>query len=245
MKKQHWQRAHRALAVIALATATAVQTQSGASAAAPVTASKNLAPGFTARPAASRLVIVPVDIELFSISGGGVLEPRADWTELATRHFRASLNARKIALGQQVSDLGDKDMDELDELNALHGALAQSISLHHFGGIALPTKNGVLDWSLGDAVAALKTRTGADYALFTWVRDSYASSERKAAMIALALVGVGVGGGVQIGYASLVDLNTGRVVWFNRMFRANGDLRDEKSALETVETLLTGFPVAK
>ena len=62
-------------------------------------------------------------------------------------------------------------------------------------------------------------------------------------MIALALIGAISTGGEQVGYASLVDLNNGRVVWFNDVRRMSGDLRDEKTAMETVDTLLKGFPV--
>jgi hypothetical protein len=32
-------------------------------------------------------------------------------------------------------------------------------------------------------------------------------------------------------------------VWFNDLRRMSGDMRDEKAAMETVETLLEGFPV--
>ena len=88
----------------------------------------------------------------------------------------------------------------------------------------------------------IKEKSGADYALFTWIRDSYASNERKAAMVAMALLGAISLGGEQIGYASLVDLNTGRVVWFNELERMSGDLREPKPAAETVDTLLKGFP---
>jgi hypothetical protein len=106
----------------------------------------------------------------------------------------------------------------------------------------LATKHDRLEWSLGDAVRPLKERTGADYALFTWIRDSYASSERKAAMVVMALLGAISLGGEQVGYASLVDLNTGRVVWFNQLNRMSGDLREPEAAVETVESLLKGFP---
>jgi hypothetical protein len=47
---------------------------------------------------------------------------------------------------------------------------------------------------------------------------------------------------VQAGYASLVDLETGQVLWFNQSISATGDLRDEKSATASVEGLLAGFP---
>jgi hypothetical protein len=208
--------------------------------------SANLAPGFSSRPKESRLVIVPVDVELFSISGGGVSEPKADWTQAAVGHIDAALAARKGFFGASVPRLQDKDMDDLAELNALHAAVARSVFLHHSPGmLKLPTKNNMMDWSMGDSVKALKDKTGADYALFIWIRDSYATAERKAAMVMMALLRVGVVGGAQTGYASLVDLNNGRVVWFNNLLRATGDLRDAASATETLDTLLKGFPVSK
>jgi len=205
------------------------------------------APGFEQRPAASKLVVVPADMELFSISAGGVQEPRADWTEAAQGHFRTALLARRQLLGTNMQELQEREMDEFSQLNALHGAVAEAVFLHHMwaGSLKLPTKNDVLDWSLGDAVAPLRAKTGADYALFFWIRDSYASAERKAAMVAMALLGVGLAGGAQVGYASLVDLKDGRVVWFNHLLRGTGDLREAKPAEETVDALLKGFPVAK
>jgi hypothetical protein len=77
------------------------------------------------------------------------------------------------------------------------------------------------------------------------VRDSYASGERVVAMIALAAFGVGVQGGTQVGYASLVDLNTGQVLWFNRLIRGWGDLREAEKAAESLNALLQGFPGSK
>jgi len=207
---------------------------------------KHLAPGFHARPAGSKLVIVPADMELFSISAGGVQEPKADWTEAAQRNFKAALTQQGERLGKNVVQLRDSDLDELAELMALQRAVAEAVFMHHTArgaGMRLPTKEGRLEWSLGDAVKPLKAKTGADYALFTWFRDTYASNERKATMIALALIGAITIGGEQVGYASLVDLNSGRVVWFNDVRRMSGDLRDEKTAMETVDTLLKGFPV--
>jgi hypothetical protein len=80
------------------------------------------------------------------------------------------------------------------------------------------------------------------------VRDSYASGERQFMMGAVALLSLGQvvpGGGLQQGYASLVDLNTGRVLWFNRMARTAGDLREPAKAAASVDVLLDQFPAAK
>ncbi|TWO71944.1 hypothetical protein FN976_08120 [Caenimonas sedimenti] len=230
---------HRAAFALAIALA--------AGAGSPVWAqSRNLAPGFTVRAPATKLVVVPADMELFSLSAGGVAEPRADWTATAQQHFRTALLAQKDVVGTDLVEFKDKDMDELVPVNTLHGAVAQAVWLHHMLGIAkLPTKEDRLDWSLGEAVKPLRDKSGADYALFFWIRDSYASPERKAAMVALAIVGIGITGGIQIGYASLVDLRDGRIVWFNNLGRAFGDLREAKPAEETVEALLKGFPARR
>ncbi len=209
--------------------------------------SKNLAPGFGVMPTGTKVVIMPTDIELFSISGGGVLEPKADWTEAASKHFKAALMEKKKTLGLVTVELSESDADDVAEVNTLHAAVARAISLHHFGisSMNLPTKEGKLDWSMGEAVRVIKAKTGADYALFSWVRDSYASAERVAAMVVLALFRVGVSGGAQIGYASLVDLNTGKVLWFNRLARGSGDLREPQKAAETLNALLDQFPVTQ
>jgi len=209
--------------------------------------SRNLAPGFTTRTPASRLVIVPVDMELFSLSAGGVTEPRADWTEAAQKHFRSALMAQNAVLAGNSMELQEKDLDDLAQINALHGAVAEAVFVHHMLGMPqLPTKDRLLDWSLGEAVQPLREKTGADYALFFWIRDSYASAERKVAMVAMAvLLGAYVPGGQQIGYASLVDLKSGRIVWFNNLARMSGDLREEQPALETVKELLKGFPAVQ
>lgn len=227
----------RAVAVLSLSAALAQAADS-----------KNLAPGFEFLPKDAKIVVMPTDIELFSVSAGGVPEPKADWTDAANRYFKAALTAQKNVLGVSSIDLPEKDADDLAEINTLHAAIARSISTHHFGPgmLQLPTKEGKLDWSLGEPVRASRQKTGASYALFSWIRDSYASPERIAATIALAFVGIGLHpGGMQQGYASLVDLETGRVVWFNRLLRGHGDLREPEKAAETVSALLTNFPAAK
>lgn len=234
-------RFHLRLAAAALLLAAGATAATGA-----LADTRHLAPGFTARPAGSKLLLMPADMELFSISAGGVTEPRADWTEAAQKNFKAALTARRARLGAEVIELSEAQLDEFAEVAALHRAVADAIWVHHTKrGLELPTKRGQLDWSLGEAARVLKDRTGADYALFTWVRDTYASGERKAAIVAMALLGGFNTGGEQNGYASLVDLSTGRIVWFNDLRRMWGDLREPQAANETVEALFKGFPEMK
>lgn len=205
---------------------------------------RQLAPGFSQLPKNATVLVAPLDIELFSISAGGIMEPKADWTVSAQGHMKAALLSRAAELGLKTAEIDAMAADDHAELLSLHAAVAQSIALHHFG-LKLPAKDDKLDWSFGDAFKPLAQKSGARYGLFTWVRDSYASSERVATMVVMSLLGVGLAGGMQVGYASLVDLETGQVLWFNRLLRANGDLREAKPALESVSALLSEFPVTR
>jgi hypothetical protein len=224
---------HLCVALALLAAAGLAQAQA---------ASRNLAPGFSALPRDAKVVVAPLDVELFELSAGGVLVPKADWTESANKHMGEALKKKAASLGLASNFLSDAQADEHAELLHLYGAVARAISWHHVGALKLPTKDDKLDWSFGESLRPLQQTAGARYALFTWVRDSYASAERKVMMVGLALLGVGVGGGAQVGYASLVDLESGQVLWFNQLVSVTGDLRDEKSAVASVDGLLTGFP---
>lgn len=230
------------LLVLAQASSLAQSTQP---ASAPPAPAKQLAPGFTHLKADDVVLLMPIDVELYSVSAGGVAEPRADWTTKAHANLLQAIDERRKAARVGVVELNAEQADEFAELSGLHAAVAQAIALHHFGNEmwALPTKEGRLDWSFREAMKPLRAASGARYALFVWVRDSYASPERIAMAVVIGLVsGVAIGGGVQTGYASLVDLESGQVVWFNRLSRPAGDLRELKPARESVNALLQGFP---
>jgi hypothetical protein len=241
MKTRSMIRGAVAAALMAAATLAAAQ-------------SRNLAPGFSALPTDAKVVVAPMDVELFLVTGGGVSEPKADWTESALKHMKTAFGSKSQAMKLSFADMDGKTADDNAELLHLHAAVARSISMHHAGFVKLPTKEGKLDWSFGESLRPLQQATGARYGLFTWVRDSYASTERKAMMVGVAVLSmvatggtnmVVLGGGVQTGYATLVDLETGQVLWFNQLTSGTGDLREIEPAKATVEALLKDFPAAK
>lgn len=61
-------------------------------------------------------------------------------------------------------------------------------------------------------------------------------------IVAAAFLGVGIPGGQQVGFASLVDLRSGDVTWFHLHARGTGDLRTVEPARETTTSLLEQFP---
>jgi hypothetical protein len=205
------------------------------------------ADGLTRPAPDARVVLVEPDLELSEVLAGGRLATRADWTEAARALLPAEMRRVLEARGARVTGIYVPAADlppeaRIRQILHLHQAVGISIVTRHFGAVKLENKSG-FDWTLGPGVSDLREATAADYALFTYVRDSYTSSGRAAMMVVGALLGVAVGGGVQVGFSSLVDLRSGRVLWFNFLIDATGDLRDAEGARETVADLLEEFPL--
>ncbi|MEH3102697.1 MAG: hypothetical protein PGN12_02185 [Sphingomonas phyllosphaerae] len=185
-------------------------------------------------------------------STGGLFEPNGDWTDRARANLEAALAARQAALGNIVLAapvaFGD-DARLVEEYQALFGALSRAvIGYQFFRGNRLPTKKrenkaGVFDWSLGSGVSALPGAKDADYALFIYDKDAYGSTGRKILQIFAALgPGIPVKSGEHAGYAGLVDLRSGDVVWLNADLAMGGDVRTPEGAQKRIGQLLEDFP---
>lgn len=206
------------------------------------------ADGIAAQAALGRgaeVLIVEPDIELSELLGSGVQQPRADWTQGARSLIDDAIAKDLERRGARLTHYRPPQDPELAQRQRqailLHEAVGTSILIHRHFGVPLPHKGKAFDWTLGPGVRALDPE--ARYALFVFVRDSYASGGRKAMMAVGLLLGVGVSLGQQIGFASLVDLNDGRVVWFNLLSSQTGDLRDAEGARAAVAKLLDGVPL--
>ena len=190
-----------------------------------------------------RFLLMPPDVRYYLVTAGGVTEPHEEWTTAAQRNFRNEVTAFAKS---RDADLVEIDRDSLTEdevmYETLHSAVGSSLLVHHYGTLALPAKAGRFDWTLGPGVASLADRYDADYALFVHYRDYQASGGRVAFAILAAAAGVGVPMGSETGFASLVDLRSGDIVWFNRVIAGSGELRDEQGAKTTVTKLLGTMP---
>jgi hypothetical protein len=192
----------------------------------------------------ARLLIMTPDVKYYLITASGVPQPHAEWTEAARINFARAL--RNFAAERQIEIVALPEQDQLTDLEIdylkLYSAVGSSVLSYHYGAVKLPTKKGVFDWSLGPGVEAIGTRYGADYALFSFYRDYQASGGRVAMSFFAALMGVGLAVGGEIGYASLIDLRTGDIVWFNKLTSGAGELRDAETARATVDALFKELP---
>jgi hypothetical protein len=205
-----------------------------------------------------KLLILRPDVTVGSLTTGGMVEPRADWTDQARSSIVDALKSQQAARGGNItiiehrSALPGVSEQELANVERLNSAVDQSIVLHKYLGDYLPTKRSKgLDWTLGADAVKLGQKTGYDYALFLHAEDQVASGGR----VALGLLGFAgcfigfcapnIGGASQLDYASLVDLKTGEVVWFNVVSASSavpgikfGDLRTPAGAAQMIERLL-------
>lgn len=195
-----------------------------------------------------KILLMPPDVQLSEMQASGLQEPRADWTEMAKANLKAALarrlEERKSLLVDYLPPGNLSEERVHNRLINLHNAVGNAVRIHKLlQPYQLPTKEGRFDWSLGPNAARLREAYGADYALFFFVRDSYASAGRAAMVVALAIFGVGVPGGRQDGYVSLVDLRSGEIVWFNVVLGQGGDLRESGQTQESVKDLLADMPI--
>jgi len=204
-----------------------------------------------------RLLVMRPDVAVNSLGTGGMAQPRADWTEQARGNIIEALRSEQAGHGGKVlvltrrNELPNVSADEIADLERLHYAVGNSIALHKYSGYALPTKRGKgLEYTLGEDAVSLGRRTGYDYALFLYAEDNVASTGRTALQV-LGVAGCFIGfcapsgGSNQFAYASLVDLRTGEVVWFNILQTGSqlpgvsfGDIRTQQGAAQMVERLL-------
>jgi hypothetical protein len=194
------------------------------------------------------LIVMQPDISVGVLTAGGLVEPREEWTEQARRNVINALMSQQGRRGGQTKVAATREETGADpalvsDLLDLHNAVGASIKLHKFTMFTLPTKRDRFDWTLGHRAVEFGASTSYDYALFLHAQDSFSSGGRVALQIAGALAcGFGVcvmpTGGVQVAFASLVDLKTGQVIWFNTLASSVGDIRTPEGASEMVKKLL-------
>jgi hypothetical protein len=204
-----------------------------------------------------KLLVLRPDVSVGAVTTGGMSQPRADWTEEARTNIVNAVRAQqagrggKVLVAERRNDVPGVDADTVANLERLNDVVDESIVLHKYLGATLPTKRRKgLDYTLGQDAVDFGKKTGFDYMLFLHAEDERASSGRTALQvigIAGCIIGFCApsGGQNQLAYASLVDLHTGDVVWFNVLLTGSdlpgvtfGDIRTPEGAAQMVERLL-------
>jgi hypothetical protein len=204
------------------------------------------------RPAAGTgIIVLKPDIELNLLTASGLQEPNSEWSRQALANIETSLGSVLATRQQRFIPLdGDTIISgRANQVLRLHDAVATSILVFNYGLLGLPTKKSTdFDWTLGpgalEIARASAQGSDAKYALVIFGRGSYSSGGRVAMMIVGAAFGASVPLGGQQVYASLIELSTGKIVWFNVATAGpQDDMRKPEGANGLITTLMKDAPL--
>jgi hypothetical protein len=191
-----------------------------------------------------RILLMTPDVKYYLWTASGMTELQAEWTEAArvnftdaAKDFAAKHDADLVVMGKAV---GNDDV--VRRYEKLHAAVGNTILNNYFGMNKLPSKAGGFDWSLGPGVQEIGERYSADYAMFVFYRDYQSSGGRVAMSVLAAVAGSSMQTQAEFGFASLVDMKSGDVVWFNMVTAGAGELREATGAAAVVNTLFKDLP---
>ncbi len=194
------------------------------------------------------IVLFRPDIHVSEQTAGGLDEPKPEWANMARTQLSASIAKMQAASGFKLVPLPDENgaaSSGLDNYLSLFRAVVNSaMSYQLFPDSRLPTKSASFNWTLGPEAKALLPAIRADFGLFISTTDSYPSPER---LKMEALRGdtpniMASGGRSHIGYAALVDLRSGDIVWINTNVKMRGVVHTSDGADLRVSQLLRSFP---
>jgi hypothetical protein len=204
----------------------------------PAAAAPLRAPGVE-RLAGGALLVMPLRVEVYEIAQGGVALLRPEWTTSAREWVQAALDAllgdAPIPRTPYEPPADPERAERHGQVRRVHRLVQLTVVTHRYAqGQArdLPTKQGRLDWSLGPGAAVLGETTTARWALFLEVSQRRLGGD---------FVRFGSLGDETTATASVVDLATGDLLWFNH--EPSGSLGTAAETLDTVKRLLRDFPL--
>jgi hypothetical protein len=209
------------------------------------TTTVQVATDFTRPAPNSSVLALKPDVALTELAASGLQTPRADWSTSARDNLAKALQDALDAKGLKYTQLDPATLTEGHnaQLLRLNAVVDNSILLYNLNAAVLPTHKGAFDWTLGDGAQSLGAAYKSDYALYILARGDYSTTGRKVMFIALAAAGVSVPMGGQGLLASLVDLKTGRVIWYNLAHASpSADMRTPDGARSLMADVLKSAP---
>jgi hypothetical protein len=194
-----------------------------------------------------KLVLLPPQVTVKEISAGGMVDPVPEWTRQAraniTEELHRQLAARKDMILVDTPQFTPDEEVQVEQYGASYMDIGiTAYAMTNYGGSEWAHKRTHFDYTLGEGLAFLREKTGADAAIMVIGEDYVSSQGRKATMILGALVGVGIGGGQSLLSIGVVDLNNGDILWMHHDQSGVKDLKDRAAVSEMLQTILAGYP---
>lgn len=200
------------------------------------------------------VAILSPDMKIFRLTAGGVDQYQDGWSNASISFMREQLERELDTFDtirfESLDDrsLSTADKDFLDEQKGIYYAVSHSVVTHTYEPATLfkhKVKN--FDYTMGDELNRFKDIKDVDAILFVNGRNYIWTAGR--ASLALISGAVGAFTGVTLPVpagkewltASLVEVRTGNILWFNYL-PMPGDMRKEKTVRRLTKKLFRDFP---
>lgn len=204
------------------------------------------------KPAAgTSVLIMKPKVSLAILTAAGARDPKADWSDNARNYMTTAIDKRlkDKSYSTLAGDADSYTSPRAVQIIKLNNVVTGSIEMNRWVYFKLPTKTN-FEWSLGEGAQTLVpnelagTEGAPRYALFLNCEGAYSSGGRVALAVTAAAFGAAVPMGGQWAQASLVDLKTGQVVWYQyQIVGAGTDIRTPEGAAAFIDTLLANMPL--
>jgi len=197
-----------------------------------------------------RILLLPMDVKVSELTAGGLTEEVESWTTRAESLISNELQAKGHSLSDdefvEMPKLTGEEQETLEQHLALLDTLGGnvlSLGLAPGGAQAWEPKMKHFDYTIGDGLAFLRERTGADIALMIYGNDLISSGGRKAAFVFAAVFGVSIPMGHAVLVGGMLDLQSGNVLWLNHEVSvADITLREPEGVKTLLGALLSDYP---
>jgi hypothetical protein len=195
-----------------------------------------------------KVLLLPPQMFVAELSAGGVIQKQDDWTKAASENLLVAVENFLRGNGQfetlRLPVLDNVAAEQVESHIALYDRISYAIYIYGRGdNSGWQQKKTEWDYTLGEGLAFLRVKTGADTALLFTGYDIISSSSRKVATVAISLLRRAV---IPLGESfisvGLVDLRTGEIRWMSFDQSMTLDSRDPETAKQLVEDFFETYP---
>lgn len=194
-----------------------------------------------------KILLLPPQMFVAELSAGGVIQKQDDWTKEANEnllaaaetHFRE--NGRFVPMRMPL--LENEDAEKVESHIGLYDRVSYAIYIYGRGlDSGWQHKKTEWDYTLGNGLAFLREKTGADTALIFTGADIISTSGRKAAFAVGLMLGIAIPIGQSFISVGLADLKTGEIRWMSYDQSMTLDSRDPAAVQELVRDFFISYP---
>ena len=194
-----------------------------------------------------KILLLPPQMFVAEMSAGGVIQRQDDWTKEANENLTAAAETYFRESGHfeavRMPMLDGEAAETVESHIGLYDRLAFAIYIYGRGlDNGWQHKKTEWDYTLGNGLAFLREKSGADTALIFTGADIISSGGRKAAFAVGLLLGIAIPIGQSFISVGLADLNTGEIRWMSYDQSMTLDSRDPAAVQELVKDFFISYP---